>query len=89
MALTSAEIDLPPARIARVRELIAATNGGNSSGIVDGAAAALVASSEYLKRHKKDPLARVVAGTVVGASAQKSWASRRYRQFKLCWTWRA
>ena len=57
MALTSAEIALPPARIARVRELIAATNGGNSSGIVDGAAAALVASSEYLKRHKKDPLA--------------------------------
>jgi acetyl-CoA C-acetyltransferase len=40
--------------------------GGNSSGIVDGAAAALVASGEYLKRHKKDPLARVVAGTVVG-----------------------
>jgi acetyl-CoA C-acetyltransferase len=40
--------------------------GGNSSGIVDGAAAALVASREYLKQHKKNPLARVVAGTVVG-----------------------
>jgi len=40
--------------------------GGNSSGIVDGAAAALVASSEYLEQNKKDPLARVVAGTVVG-----------------------
>ena len=40
--------------------------GGNSSGIVDGAAAALVASSEYMKQHKKEPLARVVAGTVVG-----------------------
>jgi acetyl-CoA C-acetyltransferase len=40
--------------------------GGNSSGIVDGAAAALVASSEYLKQHKRDTLARVVAGTVVG-----------------------
>jgi acetyl-CoA C-acetyltransferase len=40
--------------------------GGNSSGIVDGAAAALVASSEYLKQHKKSPLARIVAGTVVG-----------------------
>jgi len=40
--------------------------GGNSSGIVDGAAAILVASSEYVKRHKKDPLARVVAGAVVG-----------------------
>jgi acetyl-CoA C-acetyltransferase len=40
--------------------------GGNSSGIVDGAAATLVASSAYLKRHKKDPLARVLAGAVVG-----------------------
>ncbi|MGB8912766.1 MAG: thiolase family protein [Candidatus Sulfotelmatobacter sp.] len=40
--------------------------GGNSSGIVDGAAAALVASSEYVKQHRKEPLARVVAGTVVG-----------------------
>jgi acetyl-CoA C-acetyltransferase len=40
--------------------------GGNSSGIVDGAAAALVASSKYLKEHKKEPLARVVAGAVVG-----------------------
>ncbi len=40
--------------------------GGNSSGIVDGAAAALVASGEYLKRHDKEPLARVVAGAVVG-----------------------
>jgi acetyl-CoA C-acetyltransferase len=40
--------------------------GGNSSGIVDGAAATLVASSTYLKQHKKDPLARVVAGAVVG-----------------------
>jgi acetyl-CoA C-acetyltransferase len=40
--------------------------GGNSSGIVDGAAAALVASGKYLKQHKKDSLARVVAGAVVG-----------------------
>jgi acetyl-CoA C-acetyltransferase len=40
--------------------------GGNSSGIVDGAAAVLIASSEYLKQHRQDPLARVVAGTVVG-----------------------
>src|SRR6202142_1495047 len=40
--------------------------GGNSSGIVDGAAATLVASGRYLKQHKKEPLARVAAGTVVG-----------------------
>ncbi len=40
--------------------------GGNSSGIVDGAAAVLVSSNEYLKQHKRSPLARVVVGTVVG-----------------------
>jgi acetyl-CoA C-acetyltransferase len=40
--------------------------GGNSSGIVDGAAAALVASGTYLKACNKGPLARVVAGAVVG-----------------------
>jgi acetyl-CoA C-acetyltransferase len=40
--------------------------GGNSSGIVDGAAATLVASGTYLKQHQKEPLARVVAGAVVG-----------------------
>jgi acetyl-CoA C-acetyltransferase len=40
--------------------------GGNSSGIVDGAAAVLVASSDYLKRRGHDGLARVVAGAVVG-----------------------
>jgi acetyl-CoA C-acetyltransferase len=40
--------------------------GGNSSAIVDGAAAALVASSNYLKKHGKTPLARIVASAVVG-----------------------
>jgi acetyl-CoA C-acetyltransferase len=40
--------------------------GGNSSGIVDGAAATLVASGEYMKQRRKEPLARVVAGAVVG-----------------------
>jgi acetyl-CoA C-acetyltransferase len=40
--------------------------GGNSSAVVDGAAAALVASSEYAKKNNKTPLARVVAGAVVG-----------------------
>jgi acetyl-CoA C-acetyltransferase len=39
--------------------------GGNSSGIVDGAAAALVASGSYLKQRSKQALARVVAGAVV------------------------
>ena len=40
--------------------------GGNSSGIVDGAAATLVASGNYSRRTEKPALARVVAGTVVG-----------------------
>jgi acetyl-CoA C-acetyltransferase len=40
--------------------------GGNSSAIVDGAAAALVASQNYLEKHRKAPLARLVAGAVIG-----------------------
>jgi acetyl-CoA C-acetyltransferase len=40
--------------------------GGNSSGIVDGAAAALVASGAYIKDRNKKPLARIVAGAAVG-----------------------
>jgi acetyl-CoA C-acetyltransferase len=40
--------------------------GGNSSAIVDGAAAALVVSGRYLERHGRTPLARIVAGAAVG-----------------------
>jgi acetyl-CoA C-acetyltransferase len=40
--------------------------GGNSSAIVDGAAATLVASGEFVRQHNKPPLAKVVAGAVVG-----------------------
>jgi acetyl-CoA C-acetyltransferase len=40
--------------------------GGNSSAIVDGAAATLVASSEFVRRYNKPPLAKIVAGAVVG-----------------------
>jgi acetyl-CoA C-acetyltransferase len=40
--------------------------GGNSSAIVDGAAATLVASGDFVRRHGKKSLARVVAGAVVG-----------------------
>lgn len=39
---------------------------GNSSGIVDGAAAALVASGTFANRHKKPPLAKVIAGVSIG-----------------------
>jgi acetyl-CoA C-acetyltransferase len=44
--------------------------GGNSSAIVDGAAAALVASSDYLKTSGKAPLARILAGAAVGVSPE-------------------
>ena len=40
--------------------------GGNSSAIVDGAAAALVGSGAYAKSHSLTPLARVVAVAAVG-----------------------
>ncbi|MEO7222853.1 MAG: thiolase family protein, partial [Devosia sp.] len=40
--------------------------GGNSSAIVDGAAAALVGSSDYVKSKGLAPLARIVAGVSVG-----------------------
>lgn len=40
--------------------------GGNSSGIVDGAAAVLVASGDYVRAHGLKPLARIVGGSAVG-----------------------
>jgi acetyl-CoA C-acetyltransferase len=39
---------------------------GNSSAIVDGAGAALVASGDYVRRNNIQPLGRIVAGTVTG-----------------------
>jgi acetyl-CoA C-acetyltransferase len=41
-------------------------SGGNSSAIVDGAAAALVASGEYVKSHNARPLAGLRAAATVG-----------------------
>jgi acetyl-CoA C-acetyltransferase len=40
--------------------------GGNSSGIVDGAAATLVGSDDFVRKNGQKPLAKVVAGSVVG-----------------------
>lgn len=39
---------------------------GNSSGVVDGAAAALVTSGAIARQHAKPPLARVAAGVAIG-----------------------
>ena len=40
--------------------------GGNSSAIVDGAAAVLVGSSDYVKKNGHTPLARILASAAVG-----------------------
>ena len=40
--------------------------GGNSSGIVDGAAATLVASGDFVRNHGRQPLGKVVAGAAIG-----------------------
>ncbi len=40
--------------------------GGNSSAIVDGAAAVLVASGDYVRRHGLTPLAKIRGGAVAG-----------------------
>jgi acetyl-CoA C-acetyltransferase len=42
--------------------------GGNSSAIVDGAAAALVSSSDYARRNGKPILARILTGAAVGVA---------------------
>lgn len=40
--------------------------GGNSSAVVDGAAATLIASGNFVREHGKQPLAKVVAGVAIG-----------------------
>ena len=44
--------------------------GGNSSAIVDGAGAVLVASSSYARAHGHVPLARIIASVSVGVQPQ-------------------
>jgi acetyl-CoA C-acetyltransferase len=56
--------------LARIRPAFGGVQtGGNSSAIVDGAAAVLVGSGEVVKRHKLKPLARLVAAAAVGVPA--------------------
>jgi acetyl-CoA C-acetyltransferase len=42
-------------------------HGGNSSGVVDGAAAILITSPDYAKAHRMKPRARVVMAAAVGS----------------------
>jgi acetyl-CoA C-acetyltransferase len=44
--------------------------GGNSSAIVDGAAAILVASASYMRKLNKSPLARILSSAAVGVSPE-------------------
>jgi len=43
---------------------------GNSSGIVDGAAAVIIASEEIMKQQERSPLARIVASASVGVDPE-------------------
>jgi acetyl-CoA C-acetyltransferase len=53
--------------LAKIRPaFVGVQTGGNSSGLVDGAAAVLMASGAYVKRRRYRPLARVVASAVAG-----------------------
>lgn len=57
----------PVEALAKIRPAFGGVQtGGNSSGVVDGAAAAVVASGGYLRGKEKKPLARIVAGASVG-----------------------
>ncbi len=58
----------PPEVLAKLRPVYegGVQTGGNSSALVDAAAAAVVASGERMKAWGKKPLARVVAAAVVG-----------------------
>jgi acetyl-CoA C-acetyltransferase len=57
----------PVEELAKIRPAFGGVQtGGNSSAIVDGAAAALTASGAYVEKHGKAPLGRIVAGASVG-----------------------
>ncbi|GGG32864.1 acetyl-CoA acetyltransferase [Caldovatus sediminis] len=57
----------PVEALAKIRPAFGGVQtGGNSSGMVDGAAAALVVSGAWLRANRRAPLARLVAGVAVG-----------------------
>jgi acetyl-CoA C-acetyltransferase len=58
----------PPEVLAKLRPVYegGVQTGGNSSALVDAAAACVVSSGTYAKDHGKQPLARVVAAAAVG-----------------------
>jgi acetyl-CoA C-acetyltransferase/acetyl-CoA acyltransferase 2 len=44
---------------------------GSASGIVDGACALIIASEEYVTKHKLKPIAQIIDGQVVGVEPTK------------------
>lgn len=58
-----------PEKLAKLAPVFSKTGGitaGNSSGITDGAAAVVLASENFVKRHNLKPLARILAVTSAG-----------------------
>ena len=60
--------------------------GGNSSAIVDGAAAALVVSEDYLDRHGTDAAGAARCRRGGRRRRPRSWASARCRRSMRCWS---
>lgn len=61
----------PVETLAKIRPAFGGVQtGGNSSAVVDGAAAAIVVSGGYLKAKGKTPLGRIVAGASVGVKPE-------------------
>ncbi len=57
----------PVDQLAKIRPAFGGVQtGGNSSAIVDGAAAILVGTKDYAHKHGKTPLARIIASAAVG-----------------------
>jgi acetyl-CoA C-acetyltransferase len=68
----------PPEALARIRPAFGGVQtGGNSSAIVDGAAAALVCAGDYGRSRASSPAQR-------SAARRRSWASARCRQSARC-----
>jgi acetyl-CoA C-acetyltransferase len=61
----------PPEVLAKLPPVFGGVQtAGNSSGVVDGAAAAIVCSGGFAAAHGKEPLARLVAGVAIGCAPE-------------------
>jgi acetyl-CoA C-acetyltransferase len=61
----------PVEALAKIRPAFGGVQtGGNSSGVVDGAAAGIVVAGAWLRGEGREPLARLVAGVAVGCAPE-------------------